>query len=62
MNKDLNMNPQNQKSMNLTLISRRNQILNRWVFSENVNHKITENKKEIKLNYNSKTKLNAKQR
>ena len=62
MNEDLNMNPQNQKSMNLTLISRRNQRLNRWVFSENINHKITENKKEIKLNYNSKTKLNSKQR
>ena len=52
----------NQKSMNLTLISRRNRRLIREVFSENENHEITENKKEIHLNYDSKLKLNMKQR
>ena len=46
--------------MNLTLISRRNQRLNRGVFFENLNHEIIKNKKEIKLIYDSKTKLNAK--
>ena len=48
--------------MNLTLISRRNERLNRGIFSENVNREIAKNKKEIKLNYNSRTKLNAKRR
>ena len=48
--------------MNLTLISRRILRLNKGVFSENVNREITKNKNEIKLNYDSKTKLNAKQR
>ena len=31
-------------------------------FSKNINHEINESKTEIKLNYNSKTKLNAKRR
>ena len=52
----------NQKSMNLTLISRRNRRLIREVFSENENREITENKKEIHLNYDYKLKLNMKQR
>ena len=38
------MTPQNQKSMNLTLISRRNRRLNREDFSENVNREVTKNK------------------
>ena len=60
MKENLKTNPRNQKLMNLTLISRRNQSLNIGVFSKNINHEITKNKKEIILNYDSKTKLNAK--
>ena len=62
MKEDLKTNPRNQKSINLTLILRRNQRLKRGVFFKNVNREITENKNGIKLNYNSKTKLNAKRR
>ena len=58
MKEDLKKNPWNKKSGNFTLISRRNRRLNKAVFFENVNSKIT----EIKLNYNSKTKFNAKKR
>ena len=62
MKEDLKTNPRNQKSINLTLILWRNQRLKRGVFFKNVNREITENKNGIKLNYNSKTKLNAKRR
>ena len=54
MKEDLKTNLRNQKSMNLTLISRRNQRLIRGVFFENINLKIIKNKKEIHLNYDSK--------
>ena len=60
MKEDLKTNPHNKKSMNLTLISRRNKRLIRGVFSKNVNHEITKVKIEIKLNNDSKTKLNTK--
>ena len=62
MKENSKMIPRNKKSVNLTLISWKNQRLNREVFFENVNREITENKDEIKLNYDSKTKLNAKRR
>ena len=62
MKENLRTKPRNQKSMNLTLISRRNLRLKRGVFSENINHKIIEIKTTIKLNYDSKMKLNTKQR
>ena len=47
MKENLKTNPENQKSMNLTLISRRNWILKIDKFFENINNKITENKIEI---------------
>ena len=62
MKEDLKTNPRNQKSMNLTLILQRNQRLIRGVFFKNLNHEITENKKEIHLNYDSELRLNTKQR
>ena len=43
--------PQNQKSLNLTLILLRNWRSKWWYFSEIENHELTENKLEIKLNY-----------
>ena len=54
--------PQNQKSMNLTLILRRNQRVNVRDFSKNRNCEITKNKNKINSNYKSKLKLNAKRR
>ena len=59
---ELKTNRRNKKSMNLTLISRRNWRLKRGDISENVNHKISKIKTEIKLNYDSKLKLNTKRR
>ena len=47
MKEDLKTNPRNQKSMNLTLISRRNSRLKMDEFSENINHDFTEIKIEI---------------
>ena len=62
MKEDLKTNPQNQKSMNLTLISRRNWRLKWGVFSENWKNEITKNKDKIQLNYDFKRKLNTKLR
>ena len=62
MKEDLKTNPRNQKSTKLTLISWRNWILKKDDISENKNHEITKIKTEIKLNYDSKMKLNAKKR
>ena len=62
MKEDLKTNPRNKKSMNLTLISRRNLSLKRGDISENVNHDFTEIKIKIKLINDSKTKLNTKRR
>ena len=50
MKEDSKMKPHNQKSLNLSLISRRNRRLIKGVFFENINHEITQNEKEIKLN------------
>ena len=47
MKEDSKTNPQNKKSMNLTLILRRNRRLNREYFSENIKSEITKNKNEI---------------
>ena len=41
------MNPQNKKSMNLTLISRRNRRLKRGDISKNVNRDFTKIKTKI---------------
>ena len=49
------MNPWNKKLLNLTLISRKNQRLNRGDSFENL-------KNEINLNYDSKLKLKARRR
>ena len=62
MKEDLKMNPWNQNSMNLTLISQRNWRLKWGDFSKMLNHEINEIKNEIQLNYDSKRKLNTKQR
>ena len=57
MKEDLNANPRNQKSMNLTLILRRNRRLNREDFSETLNREIVKIKIEIKLNYDPKLQI-----
>ena len=62
MKEDLKTIPRNQKSSNLTLISRKNWRSKRGDFSEMLNHEINEIKTEIQLNYDSKQKLNTKQR
>ena len=62
MKEDLKTNPRNQKSINLTLILRRNRRLNKEYFFENIKSKITKNKNKIHLNYDSKLKLNTKRR
>ena len=62
MKEDLKTNPRNQKSINLTLILRRNRRLNREYFFKNIKSEITENKNKIHLNYDSKLKLNTKRR
>ena len=51
MKENFKTNPHNQKSSNLTLISRRNWRSKRRVFSENQKNKINKNNDEIKLNY-----------
>ena len=53
------MNPRNQKSLNFTLILRRNQRLNRGEILQKIKITKTEIKTEIKSNYNSKRKLKA---
>ena len=60
MKEDLKANPQNQKSINLTLISRRNRRLKRDYFFETLNRETNEIKNEIQLNYDSKRRLNTK--
>ena len=50
MKEDLKKNPRNQKSMNLTLISRRKLRLNRDNFSENLKNEKPKIKNEIHLN------------
>ena len=62
MKEDLKKNPQNQKSMNLTLISQRNCRLKGDKIIENHKNEITKIKAEIKLINDSKIKLNAKRR
>ena len=57
MKEDLNANPRNQKSMNLTLILRRNRRLNREDFSETLNREIVKIKIEIKLKYDPKLQI-----
>ena len=60
MKEDLKMIPHNQKSSNLTLISRRNRRSKRDDFFETLNREINEIRNEIQLNYDSKQKLNTK--
>ena len=62
MKEELKTNPRNQKSMNLTLISRRNLRLKRDEISKNRKNKITEFKIEIKVIKDFKMKLNTKRR
>ena len=62
MKEDLKTILRNQKSSNLTLISRRNWRSKWGDFSENVNHENTEIRNEIKEINDSKMKLNTKRR
>ena len=54
--------PQNKKSSNFTVISRRNWRLKSGVFSKNWNHEINENKLKITSINDSKEKLNTNRR
>ena len=56
------MNPQNQKSLNLTMISWRNHQMNRCDFSEKIKIMKTEIKNKINSNYGLKIKSKAIQR